>query len=241
MQVTIDYRERNRKLIATLESFTDVELQYELLSVGDYRWPAGLVFERKTLVDLLGCLRTGRLFLQAYRLRKAAEQPVMILEGTLRNLISYPELALSSKTLPPTAPIETRRARNRIGFYRATLQGALIHLSVNLGIPILRSTGQEETAWLIRTTALQLDPNRQPLAIRSAPRPRTTNLKRLRLRLLQQIPGIGPDRASSLLSHFGTPAAVLNAVLKALCRAQGVGKGLAKKIRRIAANCEGSN
>ena len=237
MQVTVDYRERNPKIIATLESFTDVELQYELLFVGDYRWPAGLVFERKTLVDLLDSLRTGRLFLQAYRLRKAAEQPVMILEGTLRNLISYPELALSCKTRPPTTPIETRRARNRIGSHRATAQGALIHLSVNLGIPILRSTGPEETAWLMRTTALQLDPNRPPLRIRSAPRPRTTNLKRLRLRLLQQIPGIGPDRASSLLSHFGTPAAVLKADLRALCQAQGVGTALAKKIRRIAGDC----
>lgn len=275
MQVLVDTCERNWELIETLESFPDVELSFQRLPVGDYQWPGDLIFERKTLQDLLKSLVNGRLFRQAHRLRRRADPGVLILEGTLRSLISrdgtsrlvpwssgvppakanrivpatdsYDSVAPHARVSPSvsagTAELQTRPLsckERRKGFQRAVVQGVLIHLTVNLGIPILRSTGPAETAWLMRATACQLSPNRPPRRhpFKAPVATRSRSLERQRLQLLQQLPGVGPERAASLLARFGTPAAVLGAGVKELCDVKGIGKGIASQIHRVTAGKE---
>ncbi len=235
LQVTVDSRERNLELLEALRSFEDVEIGFALLRNGDYLWSGGLLFERKTLSDLLSSLRNCRLLRQAYRLHHFAKRPVLILEGTLFDLIpQIPAVGRVDDDFNRLAPPE-RWSRRLPQLRRVAIQGALIHVAVGLGIPILRSTSPSESAWLMRCALGQTHPGRKPRARIRAPHwPRTTSLERTQLRLLQQLPGVGPDRAQSLLTHFGSPSRVLNATIRELERAPGIGKTIAQKIRAVA-------
>ena len=48
---------------------------------------------------------------------------------------------------------------------------------------------------------------------------------------LSMVPGIGPARLRTLVNHFGDPESVLAAGERALASAEGIDRGLAKKIR----------
>ena len=72
-----------------------------------------LVFERKTIRDFALSIIDGRLFKQATRLSASDYESVLILEGTGKDLA------------------ET-------GLKREAIQGALISISLILGIPVLK-------------------------------------------------------------------------------------------------------
>jgi ERCC4-type nuclease len=101
-----------------------VSVVVKRLSVGDYIVDNQLVFERKTLKDFAQSIVDGRLFRQAIRLANSKYRSVLILEGT-------------SKELTET------------GVSREAMQGALITISLLLGVPVLRSKDPFEPTNLI--------------------------------------------------------------------------------------------
>jgi DNA excision repair protein ERCC-4 len=54
---------------------------------------------------------------------------------------------------------------------------------------------------------------------------------RVRSRILQGLPGVGPERARRLLDRFGTVGAVIAAPAEALVSVPGIGPGTAEAIR----------
>lgn len=74
--------------------------------------------------------------------------------------------------------------------------------------------------------------NRPVDVIYRSPKPIIASGKRkTQLHILQELPGIGPERALTLLERFGSIEAVLTASAKELAMVKGIGKHTAKSIQ----------
>lgn len=197
IRILADDRELDSGVIEALQQTPGVQVRAQRLALGDYEVDAGCVFERKTMLDLAESLKDGRLFHQAHRLVNSGGLVAMILEGRGRDLIGSQ-------------------------MRREALKGALVSLSLVFGLPVLRSFGPEETARLLVYAARQLRRHPSDVHLRHGSRPRTK--RRLQLKLLQGLPGIGPARAQQLLEHFGSVEAVMTASAEQL---EGLPQGAA--------------
>ena len=204
IQISADDREMGCPVIEELRRMAGVTVRIAHLTLGDYRVGDALLVERKTLVDFAASVRDGRLFSQAVRLAGAPVQPVIILEGTAADL-------------------------GASGMRREALQGALISVSIVLGIPVLRACNPNETARLMVYAARQIGRCATGAHYRHAYRPKG-KLKR-QLFILQGLPGVGPQRAQRLLEKFGSVEAVFTADEHELGLASGIGATTAEAIR----------
>lgn len=202
--IIADDRERAGAVLPELRRNPAVRLQIERLPVGDYRVDDWLLIERKTLPDLVESIKDGRLFAQALRLANAPERAAMILEGRSQALTD---------------------SRMR----REAIQGALITLSLFLGLPLLRAIDPEESAGVILLAARQGRAQSSGALPRHGQRPRAK--PRVQSHILQGLPGIGPMRAKRLIERFGSIEAVIAAPARDLAAVPGIGKATAEAIR----------
>lgn len=202
-------------MIKALRSLNEVEVLVRRLRIGDYELDGRILFERKTLPDLAVSLKDGRLLEQGSRLASSPLCKALILEGTTRDL--------------PAS-----------GMRREALQGALLTLTLFLGIPLLRSTGPDETARLMVYAARQFSSIAQgaPPRLFKGKRPRGKH--KSQLQILQAVPAIGPDSAHRLLQHFGSVEAIFSAAIEDLLGVPGIGPGRAKSIRWAVSECPAS-
>jgi len=191
-----------------LASHPDVAFSIERLPLGDLQVGERFLIERKTLDDFAKSLIDGRLFDQAVRLASVRDagkwMPLVILEG------------------------QAQSAR-KLNVRRESLQGAMVTLSVIFGISVLRSSGPEETVRLALYSAHQALRHWGPLPP-SRPGYRPKSKKKRQLFILQGLPGVGRDRAETLLKQFGSVAGVVGATESDLSGLPGIGAVTAKKI-----------
>ena len=206
IRVCMDDREAGSEVAAALRGMEEVQVRIARLAVGDYVWEDRLLFERKTLIDLVASIKDGRLFRQAATLSASPLHGVILLEGTARDLA-------------------TSRMR------REAIQGALITLTLFLGLPLLRSLGPDETARLMVYATRQYRAVATEALPRLFPTRRPKGKRRTQLHLLQGLPGIGPARARYLLEMFGSVEAVLTATAEELAEVSGIGPRTAEAIR----------
>lgn len=205
--ITVDDRETRSALFGELRGCPQFDVTVKRLPVGDYLVDHRFLFERKTLPDLVGSVIAGRLFSQALRLAEVADyRPALILEGTAKDL-------------------QGSRMRWE------ALQGALITVSLFIGLPVLRTRSAQETVRTFQFAALQA----RTVAAGALPRrgQRPKGKKALQSYLLQGLPGVGPERAARLLERFGSVEAVLSADQKALASVPGIGKRTARAMRWV--------
>jgi DNA excision repair protein ERCC-4 len=207
INVIADDREVPSGVPNLLFSTPGIEMSVGRLPLGDYLVNERILFERKTLVDLVASITDGRLFVQTHRLANSRLQSVLILEGIGAEL-------------------------SGCHMRREAIQGALIMVTIGFGIPLLRSTGPEETVRLMLYTARQFDTAR---VNRAFPRHfvggRPKGKHKRQLHILQGLPGIGPERAQRLLDRFTTVQAVLNATASELIETETIGEQTARSIR----------
>jgi len=204
IRVVMDDRERTSCVVDLFKEARDVEVTIERLYVGDYELNGKFLVERKTVTDFAASIKDGRLFRQACRLVASRLRPFLILEGSPSEL---------SKT----------------GIHREALQGALITLSLIFGIPVLRARDARESVQLMLFVARQVETFVTGALPRKVRRPH--GKLKVQLEILQGLPGVGPDRAMSLLKTFGSVAKVFEANLDQLLQVQGVGPVTARSIR----------
>jgi ERCC4-type nuclease len=204
VHVKVDDREPLDSILPYLRAMEGITVEVRRLSVGDYEIDDRLIFERKTLSDFAVSLVQGRLFKQAFRLADAEQQGIYILEGSTFDM-------------------------GHVGVRREAIQGAMITLSVVMGLPILRSLNLLETSQLISYCGDQVDRMGANGFPRQGYRPKG-KLKR-QMYLLQGLPGVGQERASRLLTRFGSVEKVVTADAKSLAEINGIGFSTAQRIR----------
>jgi ERCC4-type nuclease len=190
-------------VLEILQASDGVSAKTRRLALGDYEVDRRILIERKTLSDLAESIKDGRLFSQACRLANGPLRCLMILEGDADSL-------------------------KFSGMRREAIQGALISLSVFMGIPLLRSRDSLETARLIFYTAHQARAAASGALPRGGKRPR--GKRRIQHYILQGLPGVGPGRARSLLKAFGSVDLVFAADHAALQSIEGIGPITAQRI-----------
>ncbi len=202
--MVIDDRECRGPVPDALETCGLFHIDVRRLSVGDYCIDDALLFERKTLPDLVASIKDGRLFNQALRLVNARLPAALILEGTGRDLASS-------------------------GMHAEAIQGALLNVALFIGVPLLRTRNAHETVRTLCSAARQ----RVAIASGALPRHgrRPRGKAALQSHVLQGLPGIGPTRASRLLRRFGSIEAVIAADADTLAQVDGIGPGIARKLR----------
>lgn len=205
-QITViaDDRERKSEIMQFMLEMKNVSVAIKRLSLGDYLVDNRLVFERKTLNDFALSIIDGRLFSQAIRLANSKYKSVLILEGTGKEL-------------------------TETGIRREAMQGALITVSVILGVPVLRSKSPSESAHLILYTARQIKSFARGTVQRHGRRPKGKRKKQLFI--LQGLPGVGSERAARLLDAFGSVEAVVTATSEELQSVEGIGERIADHIK----------
>lgn len=211
--VIADDRERFSGVIESLAEFSGVSVQIRRLALGDYDVNGDLLVERKTTSDFALSLIDGRLLRQAYRLSNSDRRTCVILEG-------------------PSADL------NNINVSRQALLGAMITVTMIFGQPVLRSQSPEETAWLMVVAANQLTRPHRRRPGRLA-RGACRSPRRVQSEMLQAVPGLGPDKAETILNHLGDIRSVASADLDDLMQIPGIGKVTAKRI--LWALCNSSN
>lgn len=208
MKIVCDDRERASDVIAELRALPDTDVAVRRLIAGDYLIDGRVLVERKTTRDFAVSIIDGRLFQQATRLLRATPgRALVLIEG---------EKSVLAET----------------GVRREALQGALVTLSVLLGLPVLRARDAAETARILRYTAEQVRRVEANALRRSGYRP-----KRLRARqsfVLQGLPGVGPERARQLLAACGSVAGVFAADEETLRQVPGIGAHTAAAIFGLA-------
>lgn len=207
VHIVIDHREQASGVPGALKLRDDVDVSFAQLSVGDYVVDDNVVFERKTINDFATSLLDARLFRQATRLARVQmpKRTAFIIEGGF----SQCSVAVS----------------------RESMQGALISLVLVFGIPVLRSTGADETARLIVYAGRQLADQDQGAIVWRNRKPK--RMWNRRLHILQSLPGVGRERAIRLLEHFGTVERCLRADVAELCQVEGIGAKTAREIRQL--------
>jgi len=109
------------------------------------------------------------------------------------------------------------------------IQGALVTITLFMGLPILRSRCPSETARTFLYAAQQRRTVSTDTLARHARRPKRKAA--LQSYILQGLPGVGPKRARQLIARFGSVAAVMTAGAEALSDIEGLGPGTIAKIR----------
>jgi DNA excision repair protein ERCC-4 len=204
VRIIADDRETAGGVVEALRLYPDCQVEIRRLRLGDYQLNGQLLIERKTLRDLVVSIIDGRFLSQARRLASEKLRPVILLEGTSRDLVDS-------------------------GMSREAIQGALITTSVMFGIPLLRSRDAAETAQLMIFAARQSTRLIAGALPRFGSRPKSK--RALELHILQGLPNIGPLRARRLLERFGTVEAAIAATPDSLAKVEGLGPTLARKIR----------
>jgi len=204
INIIADDRENKSEVIESLMGIENVKVSIYRLSIGDYQVDNRLIVERKTLKDFAVSIIDGRLFKQMLCLANSKSEGVLILEGTVSDMVE-------------------------IGMTREAMQGALITVSLILGIPILRSKDPSETAKLMVYIGRQIESMAMGGVQRHGYRPK--NKRKRQLFILQGLPGIGPGRAGRLLDRFGSVEAAISASSSELQSVDGIGKSIADKIR----------
>jgi DNA excision repair protein ERCC-4 len=202
--VVADDREANSEVVDALRNCSECAVRIARMRLGDYQVGGRLLFERKTLHDLVQSIIDGRFLDQARRLAANPLRPVILLEGTARDLAGS-------------------------GMTREAIQGALISATVVFGIPLLRSRDPEESAKLMLFAARQARAGVVGALPRTGFRPKSK--RGLQLHILQGLPSIGPMRARRLIERFETIEAVVSASEDELDKVEGIGPAVARRIR----------
>lgn len=166
----------------------------EEMPYGDYRLGDSFLVERKAADDFVASILDGRLFGQAEMLASQGCRAMLVVEGDLRTIWSK---------IDPEA-----------------LAGALSALVVFFDLPVVTVATPEHVARLLGRMARHLGEGLgYEIPLRKKPKFDGAQAQFV----IEGMPGVGPEMARKLLTHFGSPRAVLLASSAELLQVKGVG------------------
>ena len=200
-----DTRESSSKVVAILKN--RCEVREKQLVIGDYVLSKHVAAERKVCNDFLQSIVDGRLFAQLSELRKSYKVPILIIEGET--------LFDAERKIHPNA-----------------IRGAVASIATELGVPIIWTKNQLETAEMLFIIAKREQITRKKhIALRVKRRFKSVN--QVQEFLVSGIPKVSTQTAKKMLKHFDSPEKIFTASETELKQVDGIGDKLAKKIRMI--------
>ena len=202
--IRVDDRETSSRVVEILSNM-GVSLQLGRLPSGDYAIGDRIIIERKTARDFVDTLVERDLLGQLRVLAGSAPRPVLIIEGG--DLYSM-------RDIHPNA-----------------IRGTLAAVAVDLGISILFTRDEEDTAQMILVLTKREEGGDRE---RSLPAKRAGHSPREQQELvIASFPDIGLKNARFLLDHFGSIRAVVNAPGDELLKVKGIGERRSKTIHDL--------
>ena len=202
--IHIDDRETSSKVVEILSGM-GAAIRLERLPVGDYAIGDRIIVERKTARDFVDTLINRDLLGQAKALSEAVPRPVMIVEG---------------------GDIFTQRDMNP-----NALRGVLAALTIDMGITLLYTRDEQDTAQMLFVIAKREEGERGERKFH--PRKSFASAKEEQEYVVSAFPEIGMKNARLLLAHFGTIQGIANASLEELVAVKGIGEKTGGKIFEI--------
>jgi len=205
VKIIVDSREIGSPIVKELSKF-DVRIDLETLKIGDFILSDRVAVEKKTTEDFTSSIIDGRLFTQAINLKSTYQMPIVLVEG---------ETLYSAREVRPEA-----------------IMGALVSILIDYDVPIVWMRTPPETALFLFSIARreQLKERREP-KIRAEPKPET--LSESQEFIIAGLPHVNRVLAKRLLRTFGSVERVFSASEEELQKAEGIGKKISKKIRKI--------
>ncbi|MFH1821078.1 MAG: ERCC4 domain-containing protein [Methanobacteriota archaeon] len=205
LKIIADHREEASGVIHELKEL-GTEVETCQLKVGDFILSNRVGVERKSVNDFLQSIVDKRLMSQAKLLCETFERPVLIIEG---------KSLYSRRAIHPNA-----------------IRGTLAALAVDIGIPILPTVDEKDTALVLFAIARreQVLETRE-VAIRGESK--KLSLAECQRFIVEGLPGVSAVLAKRLLEHFSTAEKVMCASEKELQQVHGIGKEKAKEIRKV--------
>jgi len=206
-RVLIFIDSRENSIIEYFKQY-DCEIQKKMLLYGDFLVSDRVCIEKKTVSDFIQSITDKRLFQQLKLLKENFEKPILIIEG---------EDSLYGVLQPNI------------------IRGVLSSLTIDLGIPIIWTRDIADTAgivyWIARREQLI---EKREVVLRNKRIPETTEEKQEYL--ISSLPDVSKVRSKALLKHFKSPQAIFNASEEELQKVKGIGKKIAKNIRKVLGN-----
>jgi len=202
--IFIDAREDNSGILEYFKQY-ECDIQKKMLLYGDFVVSDRVVIERKLVNDFIQSITDKRLFKQLKSMKDNFEKPILIIEG---------EESLYGILQPNI------------------IRGALSAITVDMSIPIIWTRDVADTAgviyWIARREQLL---EKREIVLRNKKVPKT--LEEKQEYLVSSLPDVSVVRAKALLKHFKSPFNVFNASEEELRKVKGIGKGIAKKIKKV--------
>ncbi len=208
IHIRIDTQEQRSGIPDLLAAMPQVHIEVIPLRTGDYDVGGDprRVFERKTGSDFLSSLAQGRLFAQLIALRKSRFAPILLLEGD---------------------PLRVGHSQMR----PESIRGALTYITAVLRVPILPSSGPEDSAQLVYAAAKQCQighATHGPAVGR-----RRATLSEQQMQIVLSLPGVGRATARAVCARFRSLHDLLNADAAQLSTVPGVGPSRAAALEQL--------
>ena len=203
VKIIVDTREN--AIIKMELNRLDINIEEQMLDIGDFVLSEDVCVERKTLKDFVASIIDGRLFPQLIQLKQKYSKPILILEkGAQLDRIS------------------------QNAFF-----GALASVITDFNIPLIITESTEESAALLYVIAKrEQTEKKKSVKVREGEKP--VNIKEVQKYILAGIPSVSAVLATRLLEKFGTLQNVFNASEDELLEVKGIGEVIAKRIKEIA-------
>jgi ERCC4-related helicase len=200
-KIVIDDRETSSKVVEVLSGVGAV-IRLERLAHGDYAIGDRILIERKTTRDFVDTLINRDLLGQLKAMAEAVPRPVLIIEG---------------------GDLYTQR-----DIHPNAIRGVLAALTVDMGISLIYTTDEQDTAQLLFVLAKREEGERGERKLH--PHKSHRSLKEEQEYIISAFPEIGMKNARLLLTHFGSVQGIVNASLEELVAVRGIGEKTAGKI-----------
>jgi len=202
--IFIDTREANSGIIEYFRQY-DCDIQKKMLLFGDFVVSDRVCIEKKLVNDFIQSITDKRLFKQLKEMKDNFEKPILIIEGE----------------------------ESLYGFLQPNIiRGTLAVITVDMSIPIIWTRDMADTAgvvyWIARREQLL---EKREVVLRNKKVPKTIEEKQEYL--VSSLPDVSVVRSKALLKHFKSPINIFNATEEELRKVKGIGKGIARKIKKV--------
>jgi Fanconi anemia group M protein len=206
LEIIVDNREKASGVLRSLSKL-GCKINFKQLQIADYVLSVRVGVERKTVTDFLRSLIDGRLLDQIVELKTKYQKPLLLIEG---------EDLYGRRALHPEA-----------------IRGVLMAISIALGVPILWTKNEEESAQLLSLISKQ-EKEGGISGTRTYTERETLPIAYIQEAVVAGIPGIDTVLAQRLLQELGSIQRVFAADEKKLEEIKGIGPKIAETIREIA-------